>query len=308
MRPIDEWDQAYVLSEVQNAQESEKFERKASVALSDRESLAKEICAFANAGEGTLVFGLMDGGGLDAGVDEHVGREPVQSWAEKVIPTLHYPPVTNCQVRFLPISDLGSRRGILAIRVPLSDKRPHWSVSGGHDVPYLRVGEHSDRMRLQTLLDISSRGVAPSIEIGDLHLEASGDIRQSTNIVHPIWIFAGVRVCSGQICHVWGVEITLATDNPDDMLLDVKDPGGARKQNGRQTYFAQGAEPLFPGRWTRSQPVNLLLQPTSRQRIVSVVLFVESALAVRSAWRINECDLADLGFSTTQIVSNEPGL
>jgi hypothetical protein len=267
MKPIDEWDQAYVLSDVQNAHESESFERKASVALSSREALAKEICAFANAGEGTLVFGLVDDGGLDAGVEDHVGREPVQSCVEKVIPTLHHPPVTNCKVRFIPISDLAVQRGIVAVSIPLSDKRPHWSTQGGQEVAYLRVGEHSARMRLQTLLDISSRGAAHSIEIGDVHLEASGQVGKSTgigesgevtNIDKPIWISASVRVSSGHICHVWGVDIALTSDRPDDMLFDAENPGAVRKQNGQQTYFAQGVEPLFPGRWTRSPPVNLL--------------------------------------------------
>src|ERR1700688_4049592 len=93
--------------------ESIEVEKKASAKfdLSDspkkRETLdeiAKQACAFANAGGGFVVFGVKDakeGGGIDGGVNRYVGREPVVSWLEKMLPAMTSPAIVNCRVRFI---------------------------------------------------------------------------------------------------------------------------------------------------------------------------------------------------------------
>lgn len=84
MRPLDEWDAAY-LDELAHQDETASFEKKASEGLT-REKIAQGVCAFANAGDGYMVFGFKDekaGGGLDDGVPATKGRQPIKDWTRK---------------------------------------------------------------------------------------------------------------------------------------------------------------------------------------------------------------------------------
>jgi hypothetical protein len=288
MRPIDEWDEPYVLSDVIEADESESFERKASDALEDDRSIAKEICAFANAGDGIIVYGLKDkkrGGGLDGGLSENRGREPVASWLQAKIPKLHHPPITNCSIQFVALpSVLPAGQGILAVSVVLGERRPHWTQDG--EKPYLRVGEHSAPMRLQTLLDINSRGAAPAAEIGEVKFLTTSSLElppdQAAYYVGPT-----IRVASGPVCRVWGIEFALTSKASGDVLLPPRgDVATAVATDGDVRWFAEGAETLFPRRWVKPSSVpTVSLCHADFYRKVRVSLFLESALPVHRTWR-----------------------
>ena len=203
MRPLNDWDLAY-LDELAGQEETASFEKKAADGLT-REKIAQGVCAFANSGEGFVVFGMKDekaGGGFDGGVQATKGDQPVKDWAEALIPKLHQPPIVGCEARFIHHpSHHPSNRGVLVIAAPLSERRPHWTQ--GEEKAYLRVGAHSGPMRCQTLLDISSRGTAPRGNILDLGLYPEGfsvpaDLGNLTYRVRPtISIAGGTVVNSG---------------------------------------------------------------------------------------------------------------
>lgn len=250
--PLDDWDEAYLRS-IATPDETADLEKKGSAKFDPvgdkkgtRDELAKQVCAFSNAGDGFLVYGIAAVGGLDAGVADTVGGQPVKAWVEADIPRLPIqPPVTSCQARLIHCPGhhaVGC--GALVVQVPLSDRRPHW-VMGNPDLPYLRVGEHSVPMRLQTLLDISSRGSTPVGEIlslGRISGPATG-VPVASFLLNPM-----VRLVSGPLCREWAFELyspptigEFSTTLPGTIVSD-----GA--------IYVAGKEPLFPGRSTRVLP------------------------------------------------------
>src|SRR5579872_2737346 len=106
MLPIEDWDETYVTNVVARETESQTFEKKASTkfsqAPSDRDELAKQICAFANAGLGVLVYGINDGGGgLDPGVPSTVGRQSIADWVAGHLPRWHQPLIQGVKTRHI---------------------------------------------------------------------------------------------------------------------------------------------------------------------------------------------------------------
>ena len=147
MRPIDEWDGAY-LEEVDKMLESDSLEKKESAGFdcstdSTKAEIAKQVCAFANSGYGVLVYGLRnDQGGIDCGVQEMAGRQRLAEWAQALIPRQHHPPITTCRVAVVKHSTKHQPGyGALVIATEQSDLRPHWTLA--NEVAYIRVGAHS---------------------------------------------------------------------------------------------------------------------------------------------------------------------
>jgi hypothetical protein len=165
-----------------------------------REELAKQVCAFSNAGDGFLVYGIIDKvGGLDPGVEDAIGRQPVKAWVEQYIPALPiHPPVTGCQAKLIhcpaitrPAAAPWWYTSPQAIDAPLGHR------GDGASIPRCRLALHP--MRLQTLLDISSRGSTPVVEIEDigmLNAPVSNSDRFSLS-VNPVVRLAGQYARTG---------------------------------------------------------------------------------------------------------------
>jgi Putative DNA-binding domain len=76
MLPLQDWDAAYMV-QIATPDESAEVEKKGSAIFDPvnqknltRAELAKQVCAFANSGDGFLVYGINKAGGLDAGVQD----------------------------------------------------------------------------------------------------------------------------------------------------------------------------------------------------------------------------------------------
>src|SRR5262249_13366997 len=151
----------------------------------------------ANASAGFLVYGVNSGGGLDPGALDTVGTESIKAWVEKVIPAVTIPPVHICQARVVRVpGHHAPDRCAVVVSIPLSEHRPHWSNQNGREVAYIRAGEHSLPMKLQTLLDISSHGIAPLgaiVDIGVLGYEMRGGQFHFT--LNPL-----IRLENGPMC------------------------------------------------------------------------------------------------------------
>jgi predicted HTH transcriptional regulator len=109
LRQLSDWDAAY-LNEVEAMDETRLMEKKQSDGLKPDE-IAKQVCAFAIAGGGFVVFGIKarkDRGGFDQGAptqqssQARPGNQDTKAWIEALILTLHEPPITGCAARLLP--------------------------------------------------------------------------------------------------------------------------------------------------------------------------------------------------------------
>ena len=255
MRPVENWDPDYLL-EIAASTETARLEKKASAKfdLSKKadlkEEIAKQVCAFANSGGGFLIFGIDKNGNLDGGVETKVGKLPVKEWVEAEIPTLVLPATHGCEARLIVRPQHHAPdRGVLVISIPLSDLRPHWvpgKPQGSPDQSYIRAGEHSRPMGLQTFLDISNRNDAPRVAIESL-AGATGPVRKDHKI--SCWINPEVKLLSGPCCELWAVEIRVSSKG-----LHLRYGSGANMTKelveGRDVVLIRGSYPLFPGKLT----------------------------------------------------------
>jgi len=294
MRPLNDWDVAY-LDELAGQKETANFERKASDGLT-KEKIAQGVCAFANSGEGYMVFGFRDekaGGGMDEGVPATKGRQPIEDWAEALIPTLHQPPIEGCEARFIrhPAHHQPDR-GVLVIAVPLSERRPHWTRDD--EKAYLRAGAISAPMRPQTLLDISSRGTVPRGSVVELVIAPFRDrtYRKVGRLTLTVDFWACLE--GGPITEQWAVElrvrpedsrfqyakVEMASNGPHlNPLPDLVSPFEVHETG---VAFIRGSGPLFPHRWTKVLPQDaalLLHVPETKTSLeVAATFFAASAL------------------------------
>ena len=234
--------------------------------------IAKQVCAFANAGGGFLVFGVAASGGRDGGVSEHVGSQPVKEWAEQIIPKLPInPPVTGCEAKFVPYPE-SPAYGALIIQIRVSETRPHFVRDGNRELPYLRVGAHSEPMSLQTFRDIQSRGPSPQIAVEDIrhwdrHLGGGLALE-----FRPAF-----QLVSGPLCRHWGAELRLSGDFG---TIDFA-PGTAARID-RYSVFVEPDILLYPRRRTHVPGTNLTLRikdaaMIATDRFLRVSLYAESS-------------------------------
>jgi schlafen family protein len=254
MRPLQNWDQAYLNNEIIPADESSWLEKKAETLWQlnsggeiegrCRQELAKQICAFSNAGDGFVVYGIDKSKRLDAGVPLAVGRTPIKEFVEGYIPQLCYPPILGCTATTIQVSGHhAADRAVLVLSIPLSESRPHWSSVCNEEVAYIRAGEHSAPMRLQTLLDISARGSTWHGEIVAANPIRSPSKRNGCTTHH---LLPKVRLLSGPVCERWGFELSVVSGNVE-LYADHYD--GTHDDEKMRVYYL-GSEPLFPHRMT----------------------------------------------------------
>lgn len=253
--PIGEWDAAYVQQLLAEAEtlDLEKKAREKFDPVSARNStlaeLAKQVCAFSNSGLGYLVYGVTDKGGLDAGVPEVAsGNQPSKAWVEQVIPQHVFPPVHGCQARHIPIpGHHAAGMGVLVVEIPLSDQRPHWVTEGTREIPYIRAGEHSSPMRLQTFRDMMSRGSTPIGKVVDLGVteEVSRELNNPMVYVrfNPI-----VEVTSGPTAEMWSLTLR-AIAGQGNFHAPLSSNASIVEDH---VMTLHGTRPLFPGHPARA--------------------------------------------------------
>jgi hypothetical protein len=292
MRPLEDWDANYLI-EVATIRENEFFEKKRSGSFNlgsngrpsaeTENEIAKQVCAFANAGGGFLVFGIDDANRiLDEGVPKSINRTSIEDWTAKKIPQLVYPGIFDCLVRFYQLENQhDADKGALVVWTPLSERRPHWVKEGGREIAYLRTGAHSEPMTIRTLLDISSRTAAPEGEILSL-----GKWHQSFENEGRVFnICPRVRIQSGPICRDWGVELKINPVNGKFATLNAEQKLAFDSQN---SVFLEGPVPLFPGKTTRTYPVKLVYFGADANSFITASLFAEGARPMEKRFNLLE--------------------
>jgi len=306
IEPLDKWDESYFLSEIVPADESEALEKKSSLSWvvnsrgkldgASSNELAKQVCAFSNSGAGVLVYGVSKNKTLDTGIPLVVGSTPVKEWVEQSIPQLCFPPVTQCTARSFSTPSIHvTGFGILAISIPLSESRPHWSVASGKEIAYIRAGEHSEQMRLQTLLDVSSRSASWNGEILTLnHLQHPRLVSGETFYrIQPL-----VRLTSGVVCERWGFELKVETGSV--MLAGDSHPN-FRVDKSDHIFFL-GDAPLFPYCPSfASNGITVIKRKGSGEVALMATLHLGVGRPIQRTFRLEEMDV-----ESAKRLENEP--
>jgi len=295
MRALDDWDEAYVQDEIQPSTECAWLEKKSSAKLiaegaskpgnSSKDELAKQVSAFSNSGQGFLVYGIHDKGNLDNGVPQTIGKQKVTEWVEAMIPSLVYPPVTECATKLIAMPNHHSQdRALLVVSVPLSERRPHWVV--GSDVAYIRAGSHSLPMRLQTALDMASRGTASQVEIECVR---AIEMKTAQSGCNSFRLRPMVRLVSGPICRVWAFEMKVISGNARFIPATPK-----MKLYDAEHIYLLGESSLFPGRSTPVTDDAVALQMSAAGDLeITATIYAESAQPVRRSF--STTDIYPLG-------------
>jgi hypothetical protein len=317
MRPLEEWDEDYINNEIRPADESDWLEKKASAKFSlkggrpdedTKQELAKQVSAFSNAGQGYLVYGIDNNKNLDTGVPELIGRQPVSEWIEGAIPGLVYPPVTQCVARLIRLPAHAPDRGVLVVSIPLSESRPHW-VTSPREAAYIRAGSHSSPMRLQTMLDLASRGTTSQGEIETLDSVRRPGVNEKVKMLGSVGrpygvnanvklfdILPRVRLVAGPVCDQWAFEITDVCGEGVFHVGSAHGPMYRQVGGGGRTVGVcfVGGMPLFPHRSTpvTKERFSFSCRVGTEQVRLMAVLYAGSARPVRREFTLGDLESA----------------
>jgi Schlafen, AlbA_2 len=258
MRPLKEWDEEYIQTEVCRPEETGHIEFKGSQWLNlereqwkkTRVEIGKQLSAFSNTRDGHLVVGINDIGKYDGGVPALHGNEPLKRWVEKTFPDLVTPSVVNLEAAFIPFGGPNSTQGVLAVAIPQSDRRPHWVTENSHDIAYLRTGEHSRPMPLQTAIDMANRQQISDIEIlapevFEISPGAAIDFLYYQDKFDQHDFQPKIQLIRGPACTVWAMEIELLVERGFFRITGQSD--GLITPNH---FYGEGRQTLFPKRQT----------------------------------------------------------
>lgn len=293
MRPFNEWDGPYIQSEIAPPDETGRLEKKSSDALTpqgkkpgdkEKAELAKQLCAFANTRDGYIVYGIDDDGHFDGGVPLQIGRQDTKEWAEGIVSDIVSPPIVDVEAKTFSIPGAhAADRGVLAIFVPLSGRRPHWAIRGNQ--AYFRLGSHSEPMPLQIFLDMSRRLAVPTAEIVRFSCQTSHHI---PNLTASVLLRPSIRLVSRVTCVHWAFEVVVGGEG-----ASFSNPLAFLSGDHKRLYIV-GEEPLFPGRVTSVLNHNIQcdivfdLSKNVDTATVTASLYVESAEPVIRAYTASE--------------------
>ena len=184
LRPVSDWDEAYILSlPKENVNLERKGTRKLDLTAEANEDdvlaeLAKQLSAFANTGGGKIIYGLKDDGTIDSGgVSTQVKKGGTKEWLERQIAVLTaYEIVGVCVYEFeskAADSQIAPGKALYVIDVPDSDRAPHQSTRDSKY--YVRLGSQSRPAPHKLIEDIRNRQKHPRVTLGKVSVEAQSD-------------------------------------------------------------------------------------------------------------------------------------
>lgn len=181
MKPVSEWDEAYIMS--LPVGEFDWLETKGCRSLdltipnvmesAVLETISKEVSAFANSGGGTLIYGLTDpkAGDTewhvdDGGVDVMVKKSGTKEWLETVIPHQMEPALEKFNIYAIgpsgPDSKIGQGRSLFVVEIPDSEQAPHQAKDYKY---YARVASRAQPIRHRQVVDIMNRRQHPVLDL-----------------------------------------------------------------------------------------------------------------------------------------------
>ena len=231
MKPVAEWDEAYILSLPVGEFDWLEVKGRRSLDLTlpnvaesaVLETLSKELSALANSGGGTLVYGLsdpkpgdvewhVDNGGVAVGVKRNGTRE----WLETVIPHQMEPALERFNVYAVPPSapqsQIGAGRALFVIEIPDSQQAPHQATDKRY---YARVGSRARPIGHRLIVDIMNRRQHPKLELGFRMAVRNTPM----NSPHYVARTVHLTVTATNVARVYAEYVTVAVFLPESAAL-----------------------------------------------------------------------------------------
>lgn len=147
--------------------ESAYLDYKESAALDNsnraKNKISKNVCAFANAGGGTIVYGMKEDGHvpteIDTGTDPNVTSK---EWLEQVIDSRIHRRIEGVRIVQIPIGPNARDRVVYVVHVPQSMRTPHQASDKKF---YARRNFRSEPMEEYEIRDAYMREEAPDVTL-----------------------------------------------------------------------------------------------------------------------------------------------
>jgi hypothetical protein len=163
MKPVSEWDEAYLLELISvGEQESLTLDYKRSAALAKddtkKNDLSKDVSAFANSAGGVLVYGMKEDKHVPTDIDEGVDRNVItKEWLESVIKGRISLEVENVVIKQIALPSRGHDKVAYAVQIPAATSRaPHQACDHRY---YKRFNFESTPMEDYEVRDLMRRSI-----------------------------------------------------------------------------------------------------------------------------------------------------
>jgi schlafen family protein len=143
------------------------YKRSAALARTDvsKNELSKDVSAFANAGGGTLIYGIAEDAKrhvperLDEGIDPSV---ITKEWLDDVISSSIHRKIDGVRIHVVPLTAERAGRVSYVVEIPQSLRAPHMASDHRH---YKRYNFKSEPMEEYEVRDVARRGIAPQLRV-----------------------------------------------------------------------------------------------------------------------------------------------
>jgi hypothetical protein len=172
MKPIAEWDEAYLNNLIQiGEQERLTLDYKVSAALAkndkEKNDLSKDVSAFANSAGGLLVYGIVEDKHVPIAIDVGLDRNVItKEWLESVIKSRIQPVVDDVSIKQIDVPTKGADKVAYVVQIPPATSRaPHQAFDHRY---YKRFNFESTPMEDYEVRDLMRR----SLEFGKRYAAA----------------------------------------------------------------------------------------------------------------------------------------
>jgi hypothetical protein len=163
MKPVSEWNEAYLLELISvGEQESITLDYKRSAALAKddtkKNDLSKDVSAFANSAGGVLVYGMKEDQHVPIDIDEGIDRNVItKEWLESVIKSRISAEVDNVIIKQIALPSRGQDKVAYAIQISAATSRaPHQAYDHRY---YKRFNFESTPMEDYEVRDLMRRSI-----------------------------------------------------------------------------------------------------------------------------------------------------
>lgn len=160
--------------------ESTYLEYKACAAIDNssksKNEISKDISAFANAGGGTIIYGVKENGHVPVEIDEGFDPNVIsKEWLEQVITSTIHRRIEGIKINQIDLCKKKGNGVIYVIQIPQSDRAPHQAIDKRY---YTRKNFMSVPMEDYEIRDVFMRVRAPNVKL-DLFFRRHGSRRKS---------------------------------------------------------------------------------------------------------------------------------
>lgn len=152
---------------VQKEKESAYLEYKSCLALlnndKSKNEISKDVSAFANAGGGTIIYGIVEEDGIPIEIDEGFAHSEIdKEWLDQVINSRIRRKIDGVKIHQIPLDNVSGDRVIYLVSIPQSRRAPHQAWDKKF---YTRRNFLSEPMEEYEIRDIFMREDTPYVTL-----------------------------------------------------------------------------------------------------------------------------------------------